>query len=180
MLFVGVRSIARLGSGELDADLLGDNHESGENVDPAAVPLPEGDDDELNDDGASVLSYSPSYAGSVDDRTAPLPAMSVPRPSGNSASSAAPAHSGFVMWLLGGIYPANHPLVIAPGLLSDGALSYDEMLRLTEVLGSVKPPTATQDEIKQSSLPVIKGSEVQTASQREQVLSITADRCLGQ
>lgn len=80
----------------------------------------------------------------------------------------------------GGVYPENHPLVIAPNLLSDEALSYDEMLRLAEILGSVKPSTATQGEIKKSSLPVIKGSQVRQSAEANQVLAITADRCLGE
>ena len=79
----------------------------------------------------------------------------------------------------GGLYPSNHPIVIAPNLLSEDALSYEDMLRLAEMMGQHKPPTATKDEIEKSNLQVIKGEVVPGYVEDGKILSITADRCLG-
>ena len=53
------------------------------------------------------------------------------------------------------------------------------MLRLADILGSVKPPTATQEEIKKSTLPVKKGFEIPKLAEDNGILALTADRCLG-
>lgn len=86
----------------------------------------------------------------------------------------------FVLWIMGGLYPTNHPLVLAPSLASDAAMSYEEMLRLAEVIGQHKPPTVSADEIAKSNLEVIKGSQVRTAEGESRVRTVTAERCLGE
>ena len=193
LLLVGVRSMTRpladeladAGSGATAASSVGEaappaRPTNTAPVDPANIPLPMNDDedidaeaDEGNDDDelesmepASRPSSSPAPAPSALPRTQP--------------ATPPPVSQGFVLWIMGGLYPSNHPLVIAPNLLSDDVLSYEDMLRLAEVLGSHKQPTATTDEIAKSDLQVIKGSQVGQFVEEEKILSITADRCLGE
>lgn len=86
---------------------------------------------------------------------------------------------GFVLWILGGLYPSNHPIVIAPSLLGDDAMSYDELLRLAEVLGNVKPPTVTSEEITKSDLKVVKSNILAQLHSSGDIREITLERCLG-
>lgn len=88
--------------------------------------------------------------------------------------------SGFILWILGGLYPPNHPIVVAPSLLGDDTMSYDELLRLAEVLGTVKPPTVTSEEIKKSALKIVKAAAIPELQSRGQIRDITAERCLGE
>ena len=149
-------------------------------TDPADIPLPSDDDEDIDaeaddDDDFDELE---SIASASRPSSSPAPAPStLPR-----AQSVTPpsVSQGFVLWIMGGLYPSNHPLVIAPNLLSDDVLSYEDMLRLAEVLGSHKQPTATTDEIAKSDLQVIKGGQVGQYVEEEKILSITADRCLGE
>lgn len=206
MLLVGVRSIARLDNGDLGSETLGGQDlepTDEEEIDPVNVSLPLNEDEEGDFSAAQVPLPVDSddvgfgAPGSAVEAEETLPGAAPAESADDQNRTAAAAHSGFMMWIMvststglrrrqhscitsqGGVYPENHPLVIAPNLLSDEALSYDEMLRLAEILGSVKPPTATQDEIKKSTLPVIKGSQVRQSAENNEVLAITADRCLG-
>jgi len=50
------------------------------------------------------------------------------------------------MYIYGGAYPENHLIFTAPSLFTDSPSSED-MLLLASVLGEVKPPVASKDEI---------------------------------
>lgn len=76
------------------------------------------------------------------------------------------------------MYPSNHPIVLAPSLAGD-AMSYEDMLRLAELIGNHKPPTVTADDIANSELQVIKAEEVRTYEEQGKIMSLTADKCLG-
>lgn len=91
-------------------------------------------------------------------------------PSANGTSS-------FVLWVVGGLYRADHPILAAPGLFT-GELDHEDLWALAALLGQAKPPTATSEEIKQSSLPTFAGSELKAALGRGEVLANSADRCV--
>lgn len=63
--------------------------------------------------------------------------------------------------------------------MGDGALSYEDMLRLADILGQHKPPTASADEVEASGLSVVKGTAIGRLQEDGKVLPITAERCLG-
>ena len=98
---------------------------------------------------------------------------------GPQPSSDPPVHN-FILWIMGGLYPSNHPIVLAPSLLGDDALSYEDMLRLAEVMGQHKPPTVSPEEIAKADLQVIKGEQVSKYVEEGRVLLITSERCLGE
>ena len=189
LLLVGVRSMTRpladeladAGSGATAASSVGEAAPPAPAadpapVDPADIPLPVDDDENIDEEADDDELETVESAGHP--RSFPTPAPStLPRP---QPATPPPVSQGFVLWIMGGLYPSNHPLVIAPNLLSDDVLSYEDMLRLAEVLGSHKQPTATTDEIAKSDLQVIKGGQVGQYVEEEKILSITADRCLGE
>jgi hypothetical protein len=84
----------------------------------------------------------------------------------------------FIMYVIGGNFPRNHPVLRIPGLLTGEPLSDEEMVLMGELLGEAKPPTATAEEVEQSGLRVIKGSEVQDLVEKKEILEGSADRCL--
>jgi hypothetical protein len=48
--------------------------------------------------------------------------------------------------VLGGSYPENHPILTTPSLFSDSP-TYEDMLLLSTLMGPVKPPVATEDDV---------------------------------
>jgi hypothetical protein len=82
------------------------------------------------------------------------------------------------MYVIGGNYPRNHPVLTIPGLLTGEPLSDEEMARIGELLGEVKPPTATAEEVEKSGLRVIDASEIQGLVERKEVVDSSAERCL--
>lgn len=70
------------------------------------------------------------------------------------------------------------PQLFVPGGLSNSPLDYETMLRLAELLGQHKPPTASRTEIENSGLKIVKAAELPSLLERGQVLSNTTDRCL--
>ena len=107
--------------------------------------------------------------------TAPLDNTSERR---EPAARNAPGVHGFVLWIFGGLYPPTHPVVLAPSILGDESMSYEEMMRLADMIGQHKPPTVSKQEIEKAGLKTIKGDQVRTAEVEGNVRSITADRCL--
>jgi hypothetical protein len=64
--------------------------------------------------------------------------------------------------------------------MSGGEPPYEELVVLAHLLGQVKPPTATRDEIERSGLQVVKGSELERLMQEGRVLNNTSEKCLGE
>ncbi|KAL7414419.1 hypothetical protein BDY24DRAFT_23436 [Mrakia frigida] len=83
----------------------------------------------------------------------------------------------FVLWVVGGLYSSDHPLLTAPGLFG-GTLDHDDLWALAELLGQVKPPTASSEAIANSGLEIIKGAMVKGWCEEKKVLENSADRCM--
>ena len=47
-----------------------------------------------------------------------------------------------------------------------------------ELMGEVKPPTATAEEVEKSGLKVVKGHEIMALVGKKEVIDSSADRCL--
>lgn len=84
--------------------------------------------------------------------------------------------ASFVLWVVGGQYPDGHPILTAPGLLT-GQMTYNELLALAEVMGNVKPPTASAADIERSTLDVIRGAAVGEWVDQGRIIASSADRC---
>ena len=82
-----------------------------------------------------------------------------------------------MLWVVGGLYSSDHPILAAPGLFG-GNLDHDDLWALAELMGQVKPPTATSEDIDNSGLEVIKGFTVKTYCAEGKVLENSADRCM--
>jgi len=52
----------------------------------------------------------------------------------------------WIIYVLGGSYPENHPILTTPSLFTD-APTYDDMLLLSSLLGPAKPPVAAQTDV---------------------------------
>ncbi|THG99579.1 hypothetical protein EW026_g2793 [Hermanssonia centrifuga] len=80
----------------------------------------------------------------------------------------------FLIYVIGGYYPPNHHMVTG----SDRLDSYEALWELAELLGQVKPPTATRQDIDNSGLQIIKASELGMYEQQGRIASNCVDRCL--
>lgn len=52
----------------------------------------------------------------------------------------------WIIYVLGGSYPENHPLVTTPSLFSDSP-TYEDMMLLSTLLGPAKPPVASEEDV---------------------------------
>jgi len=80
----------------------------------------------------------------------------------------------FLIYVIGGYYPPNHHMVTG----SDNLDSYEALWELAELLGQVKPPTATREDIDKSGLQIVKASELARLEEEGRVASNCVDRCL--
>ncbi|KAI9892186.1 MAG: hypothetical protein M1814_001645 [Vezdaea aestivalis] len=56
------------------------------------------------------------------------------------------AHRSWIIYVLGGSYPEDHPILTTPSLFTDSP-SYEDMLLLATLLGPAKPPVASEDDV---------------------------------
>ncbi len=74
-----------------------------------------------------------------------------------------------------GYYPPDHSIVTGEPNNLD---SFEALLDLAEILGQVKPPTASKEEIEKSNLEVIKASRVAEYEEMGKISSNCTERCL--
>lgn len=58
----------------------------------------------------------------------------------------AEGNRSWIIYVLGGNYPENHPILMAPSLFTDTP-TYEDMLMLSSLIGPAKPPVATAEDI---------------------------------
>ncbi|KAL4249279.1 hypothetical protein ABKN59_008410 [Abortiporus biennis] len=80
----------------------------------------------------------------------------------------------FLIYVIGGYYPPNHHMVTGSDVLD----TYEALWELAELLGQVKPPVATKEDIDNSGLQIIKASEMRTYEGAGRLASNCVDRCL--
>lgn len=73
----------------------------------------------------------------------------------DDASDAAPrgpneASRSWIIYVLGGSYPENHPILTTPSLFTDSP-TYEDMLLLSSLLGPAKPPVAAAEDVARAS-----------------------------
>lgn len=97
------------------------------------------------------------------------------------------AQRSWIIYVLGGSYPENHPILSTPSLFSDSP-TYEDMLLLSSLIGPAKPPIATEADIarapglfriSQTTNGEGQRSIIATEIQGDGVLTIAVtDRCL--
>ncbi|WVQ68574.1 uncharacterized protein L199_006783 [Kwoniella botswanensis] len=99
-----------------------------------------------------------------------------------TASRRNPTHLGplntYLVYVIGGNYPQNHPILSIPNLITGGPLTDEEMNLISELMGPAKPPTVNKDEIEKSGLKIVRGSEMDDLRKDGKLLDICGDRCL--
>lgn len=70
-------------------------------------------------------------------------------PTSQSENSNDPSRQSWIVYVFGGTYPEDHPILLAPSLFSDEP-TYEDLMTLENFMGQVKPPVATSDEVENS------------------------------
>ncbi|KAJ7074534.1 hypothetical protein C8F01DRAFT_1100821 [Mycena amicta] len=120
----------------------------------------EDDDDETREDSSDSHSSPPTAESS--DTSQPQAAAASP--------PASDASRTFLIYVIGGYYPPEH------GILTNGGMpeSFEALLELSELLGNMRPPTASKADIARAGLAVVKRDALEG-------LSVTAnctEKCL--
>ncbi|WVF67654.1 hypothetical protein IAT40_002413 [Kwoniella sp. CBS 6097] len=153
-----------------------------------AVPETEDEEDPLNPTTPFAMpsiipSSASSSAPSAQAAAAPArrslrerfldrlnPQRNVPRPS-------EPLNT-YLVYVIGGNYPRNHPVLSIPSLITGAPLTDEELALVSELMGQAKPPTVQKEDIERSGLKVVKGSEMVKENQQDRLLDVCADKCL--
>lgn len=59
------------------------------------------------------------------------------------------SHRSWIIYVLGGSYPENHPILTTPSLFTDNP-TYEDMVLLSSLLGPAKPPVAQRQDVESS------------------------------
>ncbi|KAF8802148.1 hypothetical protein BYT27DRAFT_7341509 [Phlegmacium glaucopus] len=98
-----------------------------------------------------------------------------PPPPGTQHSVTTPGSRTFLIYVIGGYYPPDHTIVTGgPNNLD----SFEALLELADLLGQVKPPTVSKDDIEKSGLEIIKAGRLSQDENDGKVSSNCLDRCL--
>ncbi|KAF9221511.1 hypothetical protein BS17DRAFT_250292 [Gyrodon lividus] len=84
-----------------------------------------------------------------------------------------PGSRTFLIYVIGGYYPPDHQIITGGNLDS-----FEALWELAELLGQVKPPTVSKDEIEKSGLEIIKASMLEEYEKQGRVANNCIDRCL--
>lgn len=84
-----------------------------------------------------------------------------------------PGSRTFLIYVIGGYYPPDHQIITGGNLDS-----FEALWELAELLGQVKPPTASKEEIDKSGLEVIKADSLEEYAKDGRVATNCVDRCL--
>ncbi|KAK9321623.1 hypothetical protein V1517DRAFT_339630 [Lipomyces orientalis] len=107
----------------------------------------QGDDQE--DDYVSL--YSRRRRRTTSSASRDRDANSPPSPNTDRTSANAGANNvrSWIIYVLGGQYPENHPILTTPSLFTDNP-TYEDMLLLSSFIGPAKPPVAAQEDVDKS------------------------------
>ncbi|KAF2217719.1 hypothetical protein CERZMDRAFT_24972, partial [Cercospora zeae-maydis SCOH1-5] len=96
----------------------------------------------------------------------------------------------WIIYVLGGSYPENHPILTTPSLFTENP-TYEDMMLLSALLGPAKAPVASEDDVQNAggiySIEMVELTDDATktaqlvaiaAENGEQVLLDTDQRCL--
>jgi hypothetical protein len=80
----------------------------------------------------------------------------------------------FLIYVIGGYYPPDHHIVTGGNALD----SFEALWELAELLGQVKPPTVSKEDIEKSGLEIIKPDVLRQYESEGKVASNCVERCL--
>lgn len=80
----------------------------------------------------------------------------------------------FLIYVIGGYYPPDHHIVTGVNTLD----SFEALWELAELLGQVKPPTATKEDIEKSGLEIIKPKQLAQFEKAGKISANCVERCL--
>ncbi|KAF9468743.1 hypothetical protein BDZ94DRAFT_1294288 [Collybia nuda] len=152
-------------------DMLGDGGDS------------EAGDDDLNDDGTPNFNNRSGTEGAGRNRGRAWHSRAAEairnlrhgRRTRTAPTTTLPGSRTFLIYVIGGYYPPNHSIVTGgPNSLD----SFEALLELAELLGQVKPPTVTKEDIDKSGLEIIKAAQVEQYEQDGKISSNCTERCL--
>ncbi|KAF2877466.1 hypothetical protein BDV95DRAFT_625343 [Massariosphaeria phaeospora] len=88
----------------------------------------------------------------------------------------------WIIYVLGGSYPENHPILTTPSLFTDSP-TYEDMLLLSTLLGPAKPPVASEADVAAAPglfrIRVLSGTMVAEAVGGTEIVSLECEaRCL--
>ncbi|WVQ95227.1 hypothetical protein IAU59_002322 [Kwoniella sp. CBS 9459] len=98
------------------------------------------------------------------------PQRNTPRPAG--------PFNTYLVYVIGGNYPRNHPILSIPSLITGGPLTDEELALVSELMGQAKPPTVQKEDIERSGLKVVKGGDMAAENQHGRLLDVCAEKCL--
>ncbi|RPA87504.1 hypothetical protein BJ508DRAFT_60927 [Ascobolus immersus RN42] len=78
----------------------------------------------------------------------------------------------WIIYVLGGSYPENHPILTTPSLFTDSP-TYEDMMMLSSLIGPAKPPVASQEDVETAGGLFVIG-DTNTGSTRV----LQGERCL--
>lgn len=100
--------------------------------------------------GAASLSGQRSSTAASGEQTAASATGNTATPTSADGTTGTgglpPPRQSWMVYVFGGTYPENHPVLLHPNILSENT-SYEDLLDLETLLGPVKPPVATQEEV---------------------------------
>ncbi|CAH1757370.1 9751_t:CDS:2 [Entrophospora sp. SA101] len=92
----------------------------------------------------------------------------------SSTGTQTPPSRSWIIYVIGGTYPPNHPIFSTASLFSDNP-TYEDMLTLTTLLGPARPPTTTQSEIE-ATFPIVLYDE-NISGVKDRVLLGNSEKC---
>jgi len=166
VIIVGLQSV--------NIDHRGDQHDEHENV----FTRPDSTADELEQESISADErpntprgrpwHSRAATALRNLRPGRRPGMTVSGQNERNASRT------FLIYVIGGYYPPNHHIVTG----TDGMDSYEALWELAALLGQVKPPVATPEDIENSGLQIIRSGDIEQYAADSKVAANCIDRCL--
>lgn len=88
----------------------------------------------------------------------------------------------WIIYVLGGSYPENHPILTTPSLFTDSP-TYEDMMLLSSILGPAKPPVASEEDVANAPglfrIRNLDGLVVAEAIEGDETISLASGaRCL--
>ncbi|EJD50591.1 hypothetical protein AURDEDRAFT_112196 [Auricularia subglabra TFB-10046 SS5] len=122
---------------------------------------------------SGVMGRSDAASTSRPSTPAPAPTPIAPL-ANNSTTPSSPPRGGrtYLIYVIGGYYPLNHSIVT--GDLN----SFEALWQLADLLGQVKPPVASKEDIEKSGLEVFKADMLPKYADEGKVALNTVERCL--
>lgn len=99
--------------------------------------------------GTSVADTINNTNPSHDSTTTTSPITSNNTSVSNLATEEEPPRQTWVVYVFGGTYPENHPILQRPSILTDNP-TYEDLLDLGALMGQVRSPVATNEEVSNS------------------------------